>query len=268
MIENSVSIVNTPMRSLEKTYKSENKKLIFKKLGKKKLLGGYRTVQEARNSVVKDLFRSRHDPIIMNLREKLKEEKEKLLEDKRLSLIDSLTGLPNHRAVFGDRKANPPLIGRLAEFISYTERNQEPLALAIIDIDYFKKYNDKFGHPAGDIALQEFARIIRKVIRPSDFAARFGGEEFLVILPGINREQAHTVIERLRKAVAEMPSQGFKGIVPEGVSLLKGGITISAGLTDFNGNITPNALVQEADDLLYLAKNTGRNKIISRNTTK
>ncbi len=220
--------------------------------------------KSARALVARDLTLAR-------VRRDWQKNQKKLSEDEKLSLVDSLTGLPNHRALFGDRTANPPLIGRLEEFFSHTKRSQEPFALAMIDLDHFKRYNDDFGHLAGNIALQELARVIRKVIRPSDFAARFGGEEFMVILPGLDREQARAVIERLRQAVAEIPSQGFKGIINKGVSLLEKEITVSAGLTDYgnyNLNITPDALIKEADDLLYLAKNTGRNRVISRDKSK
>jgi len=222
--------------------------------------------QIARNLTARDLW-LKHET------DRAEKYKGQLSEDERLSLVDSLTGLPNHRALFGDQKANPPLIGRLEEFLSYAERSKEPFALAIIDLDHFKKYNDDYGHLAGNVALQELARVIRRVIRPSDFAARFGGEEFVVILPGLDREQARIVIERLRQAVSAMPSQGFKGVVGERVSLLENGITISAGLTDYSGNdpnidSTPDALIKEADDLLYLAKKTGRDKVVSRNKSK
>ncbi|MBI5122932.1 GGDEF domain-containing protein [Candidatus Roizmanbacteria bacterium] len=224
--------------------------------------------KSARALVARDLTLAR-------VQRDLQKYQEELSEDERLSLVDSLTGLPNHRALFGDKKANPPLIGRLEEFISHAERSKEPFAIAMLDLDKFKQYNDDFGHPAGNVALQELARVIRRVIRPSDFAARFGGEEFLVILPGLDQEQARIVIERLRQAVAEMPFQGSKGKVDEGVSLLEKEITISAGLTDYTDyskqdpNINmPDVLVQNADDLLYLAKNTGRNRVVSRDKSE
>lgn len=216
--------------------------------------------KSARDLVARDLTLER-------VRRDFQRGKEKSSEDERLSLVDSLTGLPNHRALFGDKTANPPLIGRLEEFFSHSKRSKEPFALAMIDLDFFKKYNDNYGHLAGNVALQELARVIRKVIRPSDFAARFGGEEFVVILPGLDREQARTVIERLRQTVAEMPFRGSKGRVDEGVSLLEKEITVSAGLTDYGDsdiNISPDELVKEADDLLYLAKEAGRNRVVSR----
>lgn len=215
------------------------------------------TEKSARDLVARDLTLER-------VRRDVQKEKAKSSEAERLSLIDSLTGLPNRRALFGDPEANPPLIGRLEEVFSHSERNNEPFTVAMLDLDHFKQYNDEFGHPAGDIALRELALVIRRVIRHSDSAFRYGGEEFAIILPDTDREHARILIERLRQEVERMPFKGSKGITDPKAQLLEDSITISAGLADYgvesdiNG---PKALIKRADDLLYKAKQEGRNRI-------
>lgn len=134
-----------------------------------------------------------------------------------------------------------------------------PFALALIDIDHFKRVNDALGHPAGDEVLRAVADIVRKRLRKSDTLARYGGEEFLVFLPGAEKTAAVAILEDIRTNIA---SHGFALGAP-GVPER---ITVSAGLACFPEDATGDysGLKKKADERLYLAKNGGRNKVVSR----
>ncbi len=151
----------------------------------------------------------------------------------RLSRTDPLTGAGNRRH----------LEEQLTREIARAERTGDPLNLAFLDIDYFKRFNDTHGHAAGDALLQEMVNAWRPALRPTDLLARFGGEEFVVLFPHIDTQQAHHVLERLRAAVP-------------------GGQTCSAGITGFRPGDTPDTLLARADQALYAAKNAGRNRIM------
>jgi diguanylate cyclase (GGDEF)-like protein len=155
------------------------------------------------------------------------------------NITDTLTGIPNRRAY--DQK--------ISEEHSRAVRNLSPLSLLLIDIDLFKQYNDTFGHPAGDTALQSVARVLLASLRPYDFLARYGGEEFVIILPSTDLTDATVVAERVRNLVAhsEFPHRKF---------------TISVGVAQLDLKAGLKALVQAADNGLYRAKASGRNKVI------
>ncbi|MDE8345301.1 MAG: sensor domain-containing diguanylate cyclase [Acidocella sp.] len=155
------------------------------------------------------------------------------------NLTDALTGVPNRRAY--DQK--------LAEEISRTRRTGTALSLLIVDVDMFKQYNDTFGHPAGDTALQSVARVLLSSLRPYDFLARYGGEEFAIILPSTDIADALVVAERVRRLVAdsEFPHRKF---------------TVSVGVARLAADGDHKALVQAADNGLYRAKTSGRNKVV------
>ncbi len=153
---------------------------------------------------------------------------------KHLALYDQLTKLPNRRF----------MEVRLEESVTTAERYGRPLSLAMIDIDYFKKYNDTMGHAAGDLILANVASLIRKEIREADFAARYGGEEFLVILTETERCGACVGVERIRRTIEQ-----------------KSGVTISVGVTSYRPGLTLTQLLNEADDALYQAKANGRNRV-------
>jgi diguanylate cyclase (GGDEF)-like protein len=157
----------------------------------------------------------------------------------RLSQIDGLTGLANHGHFYKT----------LEREIERARRYERGLALAMIDIDYFKRFNDRNGHRAGDQALVAVARVIGDRARTHDIVARYGGEEFAVILPETTIEGAHSFGEKLRTAV-------------EGISLDgEDPFTISVGVASFGVNITAtNQLVDAADAELYRAKSLGRNR--------
>jgi diguanylate cyclase (GGDEF)-like protein len=155
-----------------------------------------------------------------------------------LSLTDALTCIPNRRA----------FTARLAEEEARARRTGDPLSLLLIDIDHFKSYNDAFGHPAGDEALHMVAQLLVAGARPYDFAARFGGEEFTVILPRTNQQAALGVAERLCYAAAT-------ALVPHRR------LTLSIGVATLAANGGIDELIRAADRALYLAKNAGRNRV-------
>ena len=156
------------------------------------------------------------------------------------NLTDALTSIPNRRAY--DQK--------LIEEHARAKRTGSALSLLMIDIDLFKQYNDTFGHPAGDTALQSVARVLHSSLRPYDFLARYGGEEFVIILPATDLADAIVVAERVRGLVAssDFPHRKF---------------TISIGVARLNGESDLKALVQTADNGLYRAKASGRNKVLA-----
>ena len=157
--------------------------------------------------------------------------------------LDALTNLNNRRQ----------FETRLNQEIATTKRQSNPLCAMMIDIDFFKKVNDTYGHASGDDVLRTVASIIKEELRESDIPSRYGGEEFAVLLPYTHLEEAQSVGERLRKAVEN------KLIQLENNSLK---VTISMGIAQFNANETGEQLFERADSALYMAKNNGRNQVI------
>ena len=155
------------------------------------------------------------------------------------NMTDALTGIPNRRAY--DH--------RLATEASRAERTGEALCLMLADIDQFKTYNDEYGHPAGDAALQCVARLLRGALRPYDFLARYGGEEFAVILPSTGLTDALMVAERIRNLVATADFPHRK-------------LSLSIGVSRLDIESGTRALVLAADNGLYRAKAAGRNKVV------
>lgn len=155
-------------------------------------------------------------------------------ETKELSLHDPLTGLANRRLMDILFERN----------IAAARRHDIPFSVLMIDIDYFKKYNDSFGHQAGDKLLKEIAGIMSGEIRGIDVAVRYGGEEFLVILSEMDTAKACDVAERLRKTVQD-----------------KTEVAISVGVSTYDGAASKDALIQRADEALYRAKDKGRNRV-------
>jgi two-component system, cell cycle response regulator len=162
-----------------------------------------------------------------------------------MAAIDALTGLYNRR--FMERQLS-------ALALAATNRGK-PLAVLVIDVDYFKSINDNHGHDVGDRVLQELAARIKDGVRNLDLPCRTGGEEFIAILPDADRAVAMRVGERLRKFVSAKPfNAGAKtGPLP---------ITVSIGIAFFEGvNDTMEALLKRADEALYQAKRDGRNRV-------
>lgn len=163
----------------------------------------------------------------------------------QLSATDSLTGLYNHAHI----------VRRLDEEMAAARRYHESVTLLMMDLDHFKTVNDTYGHPAGDKVLLGVADLIRRNVRESDVAGRYGGEEFAVILPQTRKGGGGVIAERLRKTIA-----GAQFPLPQGNVL----ITVSLGLANYpeDGMEGPEIL-EKADQALYQAKTAGRNRVHS-----
>ena len=156
--------------------------------------------------------------------------------------LDALTNLNNRRQ----------FEVRLKQEIATTKRQKNPLCAMMVDIDFFKKVNDTYGHASGDAVLRTVASIIKEHLRESDIPSRYGGEEFAVLLPYTHIEEAKIVGERLRKAVETTPIPIDKKNI---------NVTISMGLAEFNVKETGEELFKRADSALYEAKEGGRNRV-------
>lgn len=163
---------------------------------------------------------------------------------KNIAIYDSLTQLYNRR-YFEERLG----IEAKKSFYSGT-----PLSLVMIDIDYFKKINDTFGHTEGDRALIEIASLLKTAVRKKDTVARYGGEEFILILPEAGLGEASMIAERIRQLVRNTPFDVGRGKI---------NITVSLGISNFpnHGARSKEELVKMADLALYDAKRTGRNRV-------
>jgi len=159
------------------------------------------------------------------------------LELERLSVTDKLTGL------FNRLKLDVVLTGE----IDRAARFAQPFSIILIDIDYFKQVNDRYGHPVGDQVLEQFASILIRNMRKVDTVGRWGGEEFLFICPNTDSAGARQLAENLRAAIEDT---GFP---------IVGSITASFGVSGFQANDQANDIVARADEALYAAKNNGRN---------
>lgn len=155
----------------------------------------------------------------------------------QLAATDPLTGLANRR---GCEKS-------IAGEISRAERERKPLSCIMLDIDRFKQVNDTMGHQAGDQVLRELSAVLRQSVRAYDIVARWGGEEFLVVLPGADLEAARQLAERIRVGVQKLPTST---------------VTISAGAAEFDTDYDFEATLRTADRRMYEAKAAGRNCVV------
>ena len=169
---------------------------------------------------------------------------------RKLSITDGLTELFNHRHVHQ----------LLHEEFERSSRSGEPAAVAMLDLDRFKQINDTYGHPTGDVILYETARILRETAREIDMVGRYGGEEFITILPNTGEEEAAAFAERVRAAV-----EGH--VYRDDANEIR--MTLSCGVASFpaSGVETPEALLKRADDALYVAKESGRNRVVRASQT-
>ena len=167
-------------------------------------------------------------------------------EVKYLSSRDSLTGLMNRRTI----------MNHLSLEQEYSERTGRPLSVIMVDLDHFKQINDTWGHNVGDQVLREMSEVLSNTVRENDFVGRYGGEEFLVLLPGLDQETAKPLAERLRKAVSDRVM-----IQDTGVTF---SVTASLGLSSYSKSrqLSSEELVKQADIALYQAKNQGRDQLI------
>ncbi len=171
--------------------------------------------------------------------EVLKKFKEDLYTLHDLATKDEKTQVYNHRFFMNLFEL---------EFEKAKRKNQK-LSIAVIDIDFFKKLNDTYGHLFGDKVLYELAQRLQETIRKYDVLARFGGEEFFVLLPGTSKKTAKIASERMRKGIL---NDSF---------LKKYNVSVSIGVTEYNSKDTMKKMIKRADNALYLAKKSGRNRV-------
>jgi two-component system cell cycle response regulator len=174
--------------------------------------------------------------------ERLRDNAQRSIE---MAITDALTGLYNRRYM-------ETHVGTLVE---QALSRSKPLTVLVLDIDYFKSVNDTHGHDAGDDVLREFALRIKKSIRGIDLACRYGGEEFVVVMPETDLAVATMVAERLRRRIASEPfpiQQGARSIE----------VTISIGIAALGGTDSPASVLKRADQALYRAKRDGLNRVV------
>ncbi len=176
------------------------------------------------------------------------EEVNRLRQDCRrlmqLSITDPMTGFYNFRY----------LIQTMEREMERTRRTGLPMALIMIDLDHFKRVNDEYGHPVGDAALQWACHIWRENIRRIDIPCRYGGEEFVIVLPGTTLMQAKMLAERLRRKLAALPLHAESESIP---------LTASFGVSGYQGQepCSPEMVIEAADKMLLKAKAEGRNRV-------
>ncbi|NBB93331.1 MAG: diguanylate cyclase [Gammaproteobacteria bacterium] len=171
-----------------------------------------------------------------------KQQFELLGELERQATTDALTGLPNRRI----------LDDRLGREIARSRRHGDPLSVVIGDLDHFKRVNDEFGHAAGDEVLHAVGETMQQHLRAEDLAVRWGGEEFLLLLPSTSLDQAVQVADKVRRAIAAVPIDCQDRAVP---------VTISLGAAQLAAGEEVADLVRRADDAMYRAKKAGRNRV-------
>ena len=153
---------------------------------------------------------------------------------------DALTGTANRRA--------------LNAYLAAIWQQKTPLALMMIDVDYFKRYNDRYGHQAGDECLSSVAQVLKMAVRAEgDLVARYGGEEFVVVLPGVSLAHATAIAERIQQKIREAG-------LPHAASAVASEVTVSIGIVASDGTVPIETLIARADSALYQAKNKGRNQ--------
>ncbi|MCU7819676.1 MAG: GGDEF domain-containing protein [gamma proteobacterium symbiont of Lucinoma myriamae] len=171
--------------------------------------------------------------------------RKELQQVKEESKIDALTGIANRKA----------FDATLEHSILTSRETNKPFCLLLLDIDHFKKFNDTYGHLIGDKVLRYVAASLKRSVKGNDCVARFGGEEFVIILPATSINGGMTVAEQIRKAV----SSGT--LTDKGSDISYGKTMISIGVTQFRASDLSNELVGRADKALYLAKERGRNRV-------
>lgn len=196
----------------------------------------------ATRSIFRDITsRRQHESQLDSYRQQLEAANRQLME---LATTDSLTGLHNRRA-FQER---------LASEVERAQRYEHYVSLILIDVDHFKQFNDSFGHQVGDEVLQRVARTLQRVARGSDFVARFGGEEFTVILPYTDSAGAVIFAERLRAAIEAEPCPQRQITASLGIATLAPGYNV-------DGDDESTSLIRSADEALYYSKAMGRNQV-------
>ena len=186
------------------------------------------------------------EPVLLFWAYDISTRKELEADLRQLAHTDPLTGVLNRRA----------FTQRSAECIAAARRQHRPLAVLMLDIDHFKRVNDRYGHATGDVAIQRVASLALRGLRPLDLLGRLGGEEFGILLPETTEEEALAIAERLRLAVAAEPLM----LDEAGVALT---LNVSIGLTSLRAGDDPESLCRRADYALYAAKRGGRNRVLA-----
>jgi two-component system, cell cycle response regulator len=215
------------------------------------------TSKSAQNSIVEGLKAGADDYLIKpfdrnELMARLAIGERILKLEERLELMathDTLTNLLNRRALYTSAQTE----------LNRSVRENSPLSLIMLDIDHFKSVNDAYGHPAGDKALCLVAETLLQNKRDYDLVGRWGGEEFLALLPRTSLADARTIAERFRAGIEAARLQ-----MPEGAVVT---VTVSLGVSSTaSGSLDIEALIHQADQALYLAKNSGRNRVMTCET--
>jgi two-component system cell cycle response regulator len=213
-------------------------------------LGDKESIVTGLNAGADDYVGKPYDPDELHARlevgRRLVELNDELLEAQHaleiLARTDALTGVLNRGAI----------VEELEVEAERAAREGSPLGLGMLDIDHFKLVNDTHGHAAGDAVLREVVRRVLAVMRPYDTFGRFGGEEFLVLVPGSGERELFAVLERIRKAIGSSP------IMVDGHKLV---VTVSLGGAT-RGRESADGLIARADDALYTAKEQGRDRVV------
>lgn len=174
---------------------------------------------------------------------KLQQSKADMEEIERLVTFDTLTSLYNRRSI----------VQKLNDQLHQSARYQEKFSIIMVDIDHFKGVNDRYGHLVGDDVLENIAGIIKKSLRKTDIAGRYGGEEFVIILPRADLVIGEQIAQRIRRNIASARMTDHSGHDFR--------VTISQGVACFQRKDTATALIIRADDALYKAKKNGRNRV-------
>lgn len=202
----------------------------------------YRMEQAERESKAEGRLKELHERI-EEMEKKSSDIQRKLEEQKLLAVLDPLTGLPN-RAAYDDK---------MCQLLGEDAAAYQPLSLIVCDIDNFKAVNDNYGHLAGDKVLRLLAKIFRGGLRETDFIGRFGGEEFVLIMPNTSIDKADGLMNRLRRVIEQSPFN-FKGQPVQ--------VTASFGLAEVRDGETAEDAFGRADKALYQAKESGRNRTV------
>jgi diguanylate cyclase (GGDEF)-like protein/PAS domain S-box-containing protein len=204
--------------------------------------------EEIYMEILSTLIQYEDKPAILATFRDITERKKTEAELKRLVITDDLTGLFNQRYFYI----------QIAKEFERVKRHGRPLSILLIDIDFFKEFNDKYGHWEGDYVLKKIGELLMKNIRNIDMAFRYGGEEFAVILPETKHEDAMIIAERIRKALEEtifypFTLDGHPDVVRK---------TVSIGVTEFHIDDNIKSFLKRVDNAMYQAKNKGRNRVL------
>ena len=210
-------------------------------LGPKNVRGLLEELTAAGHSLQNTLDASRRE--LESTRERLEQVTSELERSRAQARIDPLTGSANRRAM-------EEIIGRE---IARARRTSTPLSLAMLDIDHFKRVNDEYGHDIGDQALIHLAAVVKSGLRETDVVCRYGGEEFVLVLPGSAIEGALFVVDRLRVMVEKTPLLVSSGKLQ---------IRFSAGVAELCGTENLDSVLKRADQALLAAKRAGRNRVL------